>query len=95
MGGHIRSRQIHRAPTIPLGIYSGVPPTTCVFIPLTYIEKTYRTIVYDWFSLVMMGQSFLRGKGSDLEAMRRLRRRESIHSIVQVCTKPKAADDAQ
>ena len=31
MSGHIRSRQIHRAPAIPLGNYSGVPPTTLSF----------------------------------------------------------------
>ena len=95
MGGHIRSRQIHRAPTIPLGIYSGVPPTTLCFHSIeVYWEDLQDNSLYDWFSLVM-GLSFLRGKGSDLKAMRRLRRRESIHSIVQLCTKPKAADDTQ
>ena len=31
MSGHIRSREVHRAPSIPLRIYLGVPPTTLCF----------------------------------------------------------------
>ena len=85
----------HWAPTIPLGIYSGVPPTTLYFHSVQiYRYDLQNKSLYDRFSLDM-GRSFLRGKRPNPEAMRRLRRRESIHSIVQVCTKPNAADDTQ